>query len=187
MNFKRMITGLLALLCLTTSVFSEIQAGRAIQITVSGVPPEEKGRFDPMYPVSDSGMINMPLIGQVRAAGLKAEQLAASLESRYKAAGIYLHPTFQVFDSNQKTIEQQSVVVGGFVRRPGPVPFSGNLTLWQAIQSAGGATEFGSMGRVKLTRRGKVKQYDANKSQFQQIPLEPDDAIDVPQKNWLGQ
>jgi protein involved in polysaccharide export with SLBB domain len=79
------------------------------------------------------------------------------------------------------------VVVGGFVRRPGPVPYNGNLTLWQAIQSAGGATEFGSMGRVKLTRRGKVKQYDVTKSQFQQIPLQPDDAIDVPQKNWLGQ
>ena len=47
MNFKRIIIGFLALLCLTTSVVSQIQAGRAIQITVSGVPPEEKGRFDP--------------------------------------------------------------------------------------------------------------------------------------------
>lgn len=187
MNLKLIFTGLLALLCVTGSVLANIQAGRAIQITISGVPPEEKGRFDPMYPVSDSGMINMPLIGHVRAAGLKAEQLAATLESRYKSAGIYTHPTFQVFDSNQKTIEQQTVVVGGQVGRTGPVPFTGNLTIWQAIQSAGGPTPFGSMGRVKLTRNGKVKVYDLKKSQFQQIPLVPDDTIEVPQKDWKGQ
>jgi protein involved in polysaccharide export with SLBB domain len=78
------------------------------------------------------------------------------------------------------------VHVGGFVRGPGPKPYNRNLTLWQAIQASGGANEFGAMGRVKLTRRGVMKQYDCTKPQFQQIPLEPDDTIEVPQKNWRG-
>lgn len=187
MNFKRIVTGALALLCMSASVVAEIQAGRAIQITIGGVPPEEKGKFDSMYPVSESGTINMPYVGEVRAAGLKAEQLAASLEARYKAAKIYTHPTFQVFDSSQKSIEQQTVVVGGQVGRAGPVPYNRNLTLWQAIQSAGGPTPFGSMKRVRLLRGKSMKQYDVTKPQFMQIPLEPDDIIDVPQKTpWGG-
>ncbi len=187
MNLQRIVTSLLALFGLSASVLAQIQPGRAIIITISGVPTEEKTRFDVNYPVSESGMINMPLIGQVKAAGLRADQLQAVLESRYKTAGIYTHPTFQVIDSDASKIAAQVVVVGGQVRRPGPVPYNRNMTLYQAIANAGGATEFGSMNRVKVLRAGKQKIYDLKELRFMQIPLEPDDTIEVPQKNWLGQ
>jgi polysaccharide export outer membrane protein len=164
---------------------AQIQAGRAIIITISGVPTEEKARFDVNYPVSESGMINMPLIGQVKAAGLRADELQAVLQSRYKSAGIYTHPTFQVIDSSAGKIVEQLVVVGGQVRRPGPVPYNRNLTLYQAIQNAGGATEFGSMKRVKLIRNGQQKLYDLTILKFMQIPLEPDDTIEIPQKKII--
>lgn len=187
MNFKRIVIGFLALLCASASVLAEIQAGRTIQITISGVPPEEKSRVDSMYPVSEAGTINMPFVGQVRAAGLRAEQLASSLESRYKSAGIYTHPTFQVFISDeQSSIEQQVVHIGGQVGRPGPVKWSRGLTLYQAIQAAGGPTPFGSMHRVKLFRGDKQKQYDLTKAQFMHIPLESNDTIEVPQKGITG-
>ena len=186
MNLKHIISGLFAMFCASASLWAQIQPGRAIQITISGVPSEEKARFDLVYPVSEGGTINMPFIGQVRAAGLRAEQLAASLESAYKAARIYTHPTFQVIDSSARKIEEQVVVVGGQVRRTGPVPYNRNLTLYQAIQAAGGATEFGSMSRVKLIRAGKQKQYDLTEMKYMQIPLESDDTIEVPQKDWLG-
>ena len=62
------------------------------------------------------------------------------------------------------------------------MPYNRTLTLYQAIQAAGGATEFGSMKRVKLFRGGKQKQYDLTQAQFMQIPLEPNDTIEVPQK-----
>lgn len=187
MNFRKFLTAFAVLLCLMAGAAAQIQPGRAIQITVSGVPPEEKTRFDPIYPVSESGMINMPLIGQVRASGLRAEQLALSLQERYKAAQIYTNPTFQVIDSSAKTLEEQVVYVGGQVRRTGPVPHNRTLTLYQAIQAAGGATEFGSMKRVKLFRGGKQKQYDLTQAQFMHIPLEPNDTIEVPQKNIINQ
>jgi polysaccharide export outer membrane protein len=186
MILKRIVLWLAALVCLTASVVAQIQPGRAIIITISGVPAEEKARFDLNYPVSESGMINMPLIGQVRAAGLKADQLQAVLESRYKSAGIYTHPTFQVIDSTAGKIVDQVVVVGGQVRRTGPVPYNRTMTLYQAIQAAGGPTEFGSMKRVKLLRGGQQKQYDLTELKFMQIPLEPDDTIEVPQKTPWG-
>jgi len=186
MNLKRILSGLAALCCLSASAWAQIQPGRAIIITISGVPSEEKARFDVNYPVSEAGTINMPFIGQVRAAGLRADQLQAQLETRYKSAGIYTHPTFQVIDSTAGKIVEQVVVVGGQVRKPGQVPYNRMLTLYQAIQNAGGASEFGSMKRVKLFRAKQQKVYDLTEMKYMQIPLEPDDTIEVPQKTWTG-
>jgi len=186
MNLKSITTFVLTLFLGCVGAFAQIQPGRAIQISIMGVPAEEKAKLDAVYPVSESGTINMPFIGAVRAAGLRAEQLQSSLESQFKAAGIYTHPTFQVIDSDEKKLQEQVVVVGGQVRSPGQKPWNRTLTLWQAIQAAGGPTEFGSMNRVKLLRGKNMKQYDVTKPQFMQIPLEPGDTIDVPQKNWIS-
>lgn len=188
MNTKCILATLFALLISQFQAFSQIQPKQSIHIVVTGVPLDEKGRIDGDYPVGDGGRVNMPFIGEVQAAGMKPEGLANILQSRYKSAGIYRNPTFQVFSTAiGATVLEQIVTVGGHVRAPGPKKYVQGLTLWGAIQAAGGATEFGSMKRVKLTRGGKVKQYNAEQSQFMQIPLEPDDAIDVPQKNiWNG-
>ena len=187
MNIKSLVALLSLLVFTALPVFGQIQAKQSIRITVTGIPLDEKGRIDGDYPVGESGAINMPFIGAVRAAGLRPEVLAATLQGRYKSAGIYRNPTFQVFaTTGEGSVVDQVVTVGGFVRRTGPVKYTQGLTLWGAIQAAGGANEFGSMRRVKLTRAGKIRQYNVEQTQFMQIPLEPDDAIDVPQKTWTG-
>lgn len=186
MNIRSLVTGLAALLCMAGSAFAQIQAGRAVGITISGVAPEEKARFDEVYPVSETGTINLPYIGRIRAAGLNSEQLANALEEAYKKAQIYTDPKFQVIDSDQKTVNQQVVYVGDRVRRPGPVPYTRTLTLNQAIQAAGGADEFGSIKRVKLYRNGKDKTYDLRLAEMKEIRLEPNDTIEVPMKDWKG-
>lgn len=187
MNIKSILAIMSALVLGVVPTFGQIQAKQSIHITVSGIPLDEKGRIDGDYPVGDSGTINMPYIGAVSAAGMRPEALASVLQSRYKSAGIYRNPTFQVFSTaGGSTVVDQVVNVGGQVRSPGPKKYVQGLTLWSAIQAAGGPTEFGSMKRVKLTRNGKERSYDVEQSQFKHIPLEPDDAIDVPQKNWIG-
>jgi protein involved in polysaccharide export with SLBB domain len=67
------------------------------------------------------------------------------------------------------------------------VKFNRGLTLWQAIQAAGGPTEFGTMRRVSILRAGKLRSYDVTQVQFMQIPLEPHDSITVPQKRFYEQ
>lgn len=187
MNLRKICMGLLALVCFSVPLIAQIESGRAIQITISGVPSDEKGRIDGMYPVSDSGLINMPFIGAVQASGLKNEQLAASLEARYRAAGIYTNPTVQVISNSGNSINEQTVVLGGQVRLPGPKAFTKGLTLWQAVQAAGGPTEFGSMKRVRLLRDGRQTEYDLTKVQSMGVPVQPNDAIEVPQKRiWEG-
>jgi polysaccharide export outer membrane protein len=180
---KYLVTILLVMASAVFPVLGQIQIGKSISITVLGIPTEEKGRIDGAYPVADNGTINMPFIGQVRAAGLRPEALASTLESRYRSAQIYRNPTFQVVASMEGGALEDAVVhLGGQVGRTGPVKFTRGLTLYQAIQAAGGPTPFGTLQRVKVLRGGKQRQYDLTQLQFMQIPLEPNDTIEVPQK-----
>ena len=82
--------------------------------------------------------------------------------------------------------DKPTVVVGGQVRAPGPVEFKKDLTLFTAIQSARGATEFGALNRVKLIRGKEAKTYDLRKDENKTLKLEAGDVIEVPQKNIIG-
>ncbi len=186
MNLKTLFVGLISLFCGSFYSLAEIESGKAISITISGVPSEEKGRIDGIYPVSDAGSINMPFIGTVHAANLRNEDLATSLQKRYKELGIYTNPTIQVISNKGNSIDEQTVYLGGQVRAPGPKAFTKGLTLYQAIQAAGGATEFGSMKRVKLFRNGRQTMYDLTETKAMGTSVQPNDTIEVPQKNMLG-
>lgn len=180
---KTLLKTLLMLVLACAPAFGQIQVGKMVMISISGVPADEKVRIDGPYRVADNGMINMPDIGQVRAAGLKPEVLASALEARYRSAQIYRNPTFQVVaDDEGAKLDDPMVHIGGQINRAGPVKFQRGLTLWQAIQAAGGPTPFGTIKRVTVTRAGKQRQYDLREVQNMNIPLEPDDAIEVPQK-----
>ena len=187
MNIRKLLLGLIALIFASLPVSAQIEAGKSINITIAGVPYEDKTTINGVYPVSDGGSINMPFLGPVQAAGLRNEQLAASLQSRFKAAGIYTNPTIQVIANTVGArVSEETVMVGGQVMKTGPVAYAKELTLWGAIQAAGGPNPFGSMSRVKLTRNGSEKTYDVTKAQFKQIQLQRNDTIDVPQKNIIG-
>lgn len=188
MTLKLIRSLLLVIAVITGPAVAQIETGTSVQIMIMGVPGEEKSKIDAVYPVGQNGTVNMPFIGSVRAAGLQPENLAASIENAYRSAQIYRNPTIQVIDTRGgMTAREQMVHVGGQVRRPGPVAYQKNLTIYQAVQGAGGATEFGSLKRVKLFRSGKTTIYDLTNPQFMRVPMQRDDTIEVPQKNWLGQ
>ncbi len=188
MNLRKIVAAVAALVCLVTPAFAqtEIKPGKAVNISIKGVPVEEQQKIDGPYSVTDTGVVNMPYIGAIRAAGLRPGELAAAIQATYKSQGIYRNPTIQVFASSVDTLEKPMVTVGGQVRRPGPVEYTQGLTLYQAIQAAGGATEFGTVTRIVLYRGGKSQRYNVEQEQFKRIPLEPSDTIEVPQKNIIG-
>jgi protein involved in polysaccharide export with SLBB domain len=186
-TLKTIITCLLSAFCLFSHAFSQIEAGSSIQITIVGVPNDEKSKIDGIYPVSESGTVNLPFIRNVRAAGLRPEVLANSIQNAYISSKIYTNPTIQVISTRAGSgVTEQVVHVGGQVRRTGPVPFQKNLTIYQAVQAGGGATEFGSLKRVKLYRSGKTQLCDLTNPQVMRLPLQPDDTIEVPEKNLWG-
>ena len=187
MNLSGIIAVVLCLFLGTPGFGAQIQAGKSIKVTISGVPDRDRAEITGLYPVAETATINMPHIGEIRAAGMGTAQLQVALQEHYKQKGIFTNPTIQVIDTTiVDGVSHETVMVGGHVKNSGPVPFAAQLTLWGAVQAAGGATEFGSMHRVKLLREGKIRTLDATRAEIMQIPLQRDDSIEVPQKGWTG-
>lgn len=166
---------------------SPIESGQAIEITVQGVPPSEAARLNGTYPVSDGGYITMWEVGDIRAAGVDSAVLGKRIAAAYKAAEIYTNPTFQVISDSSDIIKQQIVTIGGKVRNPGPKPYQKGMTLFEAVAAAGGPTEFGAKNRVRLYRNKKVYTYDLGRAEHKMLLVYPNDIIDIPAKNWIGQ
>lgn len=188
MNVKKLLMLFLACagLAVTASAQTIIKPGLSVKIDIRGVPNEEVNRVQGEYPVSDSGTIKLPLIDPIMAAGLSPSALGTRIEAAYRGAQIYKNPTIMVA-STAITIERQVVHVGGQVRKTGPVDYVQGLTLYQAVQSAGGATEFGAMNRVQLLRGGKVRELNLKHPDEMNFPVQQNDTITVPEKNVFGQ
>jgi protein involved in polysaccharide export with SLBB domain len=187
MNTKPLLIMLFAFGAASLPSFSQIEVGTSVQITIMGVPVEEKGKIDALYPVFNNGTINLPYIGIIRAAGMQPENLAAAIQNAYRNAEIYTNPTVQVISTTEGAgVREQMVHVGGEVRRPGPIKFNNNLTLYQAIQAAGGESEFGSIRRVILYRSGRSQTLDLREAENKSISLRPEDTIEVPAKDFFG-
>ncbi len=183
-NMKRIL--MILVMGLVSLQAAPIEADRAIEISVQGIPMQEAARLNGKYLVSGSGHVRMWVIGNIKASGLEPSTLAQRIEDAYKAAEIYTNPTFQVFSSSDDILQQHSVTVGGKVRSPGRKPHTKGMTLFQAVAAAGGPTEFGAKNRVRLYRNKKVYVYDLTKAEHKMLLIYPDDIVDIPAKNWIG-
>lgn len=84
--------------------------------------------------VNAQGMITLPLLGQVRAGGLTANELETVLATKL-SENLLQDPQVSVFI---KEFVSQRVVIDGSVVKIGAYPLSGKTTLLQAIAMAGG-------------------------------------------------
>lgn len=84
--------------------------------------------------VADTGAINLPLVGEVRAAGLTASQLERELEKLLGAK--YLQkPQVTIL---VKEFNSQRITIEGSVKKPGVYPVRGRATLLQYVAMAEG-------------------------------------------------
>lgn len=99
--------------------------------------------------VRPDGMISLQLIGDVQAAGLTPTALAGNVTQKYTAE--LANPKVSVI---VRQFAGQVVYVGGEVGKEGIVPLTGGLTLFQAIQVAGGFLDTAHEKQVILIRKG---------------------------------
>ena len=177
---------ILFLILISASLHAQIEAGGAIKIAIQGVPAGEQARINGSYPVSEKGFITMWKIGTIKVLGSETDVLARKIEAAYRDAEIYTSPVIQIVADSGDNITVQMVTVGGKVRAPGPKPYRRGMTLYQAVMSAGGPTEFGAVNRISLFRNGKRYIYDLNKGEHKLLKLYPKDTVDVPQKTVFG-
>ena|SRR5436190_10132833 len=106
----------------------------------------EESDLDQTQKIRRDGTISLPYLGQVRAAGMRVIDLQRELTRRYEA---YLdNPEVLVTLENGLA----TVVISGFVNKPGPITFDRPTTVYQAIMTAGGVSDYGSASNVHLTR-----------------------------------
>lgn len=135
-------------------------------------------------PVRPDGKISLPLLGDVNAAGLTPMQLAESVMGLLRKYVADPQVTVIVTGMNS-----QRVFVLGQVSRPGSVALLPNMTILQAISSAGGPNQFADLKAVFLLRtvNGKQTRYPfyykkviRGKALDQNLVLRPGDSIIVP-------
>ena len=98
--------------------------------------------------VSSSGNITLPLIKTVRAGGLTPSQLENSIAGKLQVS--YMQsPQVSIF---VKEFNSQRVTVDGAVIKPGIFPFSGQLSLMQAIALSQGVTTVADVSAVLVFR-----------------------------------
>ena len=136
--------------------------------------------------VDQRGNISLPLIGNVRIAGLsqaEAEKRLADLLGRN-----YLqNPQVSIFI---KEFTNQRVTVEGEVGNPGVYPIKGKVSLLQAIALAGGVTQSAKTDNIALFRtsgRGGARAYQIDlglirNGRASDFPVVNDDRIVVERK-----
>lgn len=160
-------------------------------VTVSGKREVE----EPNLRISDSGVVTLPLIGQVKIADLSLDEARNTLAARYRE--FFVRPEIQVDfgpgDSNSDISPWGHVIVLGRVRHPGriKIPPTQDLTVSSAIQQAGGFDTSAKENAIRITRKdaqGKNVQLEVNlhnlgaKGNLREDPvLQPGDVVYVPE------
>jgi polysaccharide export outer membrane protein len=134
--------------------------------------------------VRPDGMITLPLVGDIRAAGLTTELLKVQIEQA--ASRLLTEPNVTVA---VKEINSRKVFITGEVGKPGPYPLSGPRTIMQLIAVAGGLLEYADKDNIVVLRTvdGHQKSYkfrysdvSRGKGLEQNIELQPGDTVVVP-------
>jgi polysaccharide biosynthesis/export protein len=134
-------------------------------------------------PVRADGMISLPLLNDVQAAGLTPMQLAASISDKLKKYITDPHVTVEVTQMNS-----QRIYVMGEVLHPGAMNRTPDMTVLQALASAG-FTQFANTKGIYVlrTESGKQSKLPVNYKKLvkgedmqQNYVLKPGDTIVVP-------
>jgi polysaccharide export outer membrane protein len=134
--------------------------------------------------VRPDGMITVPLINDIHAAGLTPDQLRERIQTA--AAKFVEDPTVTVV---VKAINSRKVFITGMVAKQGQFPLAGPTTVMQLIATAGGLLEYADSKKILIMRTeggqqvAKPFNYQdvlTGKNLKQNIDLLPGDTVVVP-------
>ena len=135
-------------------------------------------------PVRPDGKLSLPLLNDIQASGLTAVQLGKAIRE-----GLTKYLTNPEVTVTVTEINSRRVYITGEVTRAGAFPLLPNMTVLQALSSAGGFTQFAKLKGIYVLRNeaGKQMKLPLNykevvkgKNQDENILLQPGDVIVVP-------
>ncbi len=112
------------------------------------------------FEVDGEGFLTMPLVGEIRSAGLTAHALEDSIEDRLKTGGYLVNPEVSV-----EVLNYRPFYIIGEVNNPGSYQYVNGMTVINAVTLAGGFTYRADQDAVTITRGG---------ASGPQVDVEPD-------------
>lgn len=139
-----------------TSAEAEADAGTTLyllapfdEITVAVYGQED---LSSRQRISDEGAVSIPLIGDVRIAGLSVSQAQKKVEQRLLEGRLLVAPTVRI---NIETFAPKTITVLGEVGKPGSIgipPGRNDLPIQFVVAQAGGFTGAAQKNEVRVTR-----------------------------------
>ncbi len=133
---------------------SLLRPGDSLIVSLQGVPDASH----PAVQIDEQGLITLPYIGPVPAAGASSAELSQRIRETYFTRKIYNAVDVSV------TVTERYIYVGGEVQRPGRIVWTPDLTLTKAIQSAGGFTLYARESAVNLVRDNQAYTIDSGRA-----------------------
>jgi protein involved in polysaccharide export with SLBB domain len=142
--------------------------GDRIAISVFGQPD-----LSVEFTLSDNGVLNYPLLGEIRIAGLTMSELEQRLADGLR--GDYLiNP-----DVTVSMTQYRPFFLNGEVSRPGGYPYQPGLTLEKALALAGGLSPRAARNKILVKRASELSGIEINIKMSD--PVHAGDVITVPQ------
>ncbi len=127
-------------------VSARLRPGDELSIRIdAGAATSVQGGTPTDVVVDEQGNVELPLVGQIKAAGLTTSELAEHIQSNYV-------PRYYVRCTASVLVAQRFFYVGGEVKNPGRFIWSEDTTLMKAINTASGFTDYANRRRVQLAR-----------------------------------
>jgi polysaccharide export outer membrane protein len=119
--------------------------------------------------IRPDGMISMPLVGDIPAAGLTANLLARRIADRLTE-----YMASPIVSVQLKEVNSYFIYVLGEVTKPGKYPLKSYANVMQGISLAGGFTQFAKKNKMKVLR---VTVNGSSEKHQIEIPVQYDDIL----------
>ncbi len=126
----------------------QLGSGDKVRVTVYG-EPSLSGEFF----VNGSGMMSLPLVGEVKAAGLSVSQFQDAVQKAL-SDGYLKEPRVSC-----EVLTFRPFYILGEVDKPGTYPYTSGLTVFNAVATAGGFTYRADKGKVFIKRLGESEEH----------------------------
>ena len=171
--------------------FSQFKQGDGFYMVVNFIPRESKSKIDGFYRVSEEGKISLKFTDVQIAVDREEKDVRKDLGKAIQHYCLSKFPDRNSFPDvcliPEAVFEQAQggIMVTGQVLRPGIVPMKEGLTLYQAVQAAGGVTEWGSLRFVGIVRDKRTIDCDLTKKEFMKTLLKAGDVVNIANRSYV--
>ncbi len=124
-------------------------SGDKVRVNVFG-----QSDLDGEYVVDGAGFVQLPLIGQIKAAGRTVDEFQKDVTAKF-AEGYLVNPSVNV-----EVVNYRPFYIIGEVKSPGQYAYVNGMSVLNAVALAGGYTTRADTSEVYIRRNGSTKEIE---------------------------